>query len=256
MRPFEKIGTYTTFPNEVLDIIMPNCKPNTWKVVCVTVRKTLGWHKREDTISLSQYQELTGIKGRGTLISALRDAVDEGYITKLEDTYINTYHLNLEYETSAEIEGGSAEIVPESSAEIVPTKDSLKDIKSLTSSPSPKEKKKEVNLYVLAMERLELAFASARSNIIHLPSWGTQAQAKASMTLWRNPCKEIWEMCDKNTTVAESYIHHATKQMMNDNLTVSTPRSILEVCKSLILDGAVVSEGSAGAVDENTGGSW
>ena len=113
-KPFAEIGNYTTFPNEIIDHIMPKCKPNTWKVVCITVRKTIGWHKDEDQISLSQYMKLTGIVGRSTLSQALQDAVTQGYLIKTEGP-TNSYAINRDYEIE-----GSPISVPASSPKTVP----------------------------------------------------------------------------------------------------------------------------------------
>lgn len=95
--PFADIGNFTTFPNAVLDYVMPECRPNTWKVVCATIRNTIGWYKDEDVISLSQYQRITGIKSRGTLVAAINDALDMGYITRVRRASFE-YALNEKYE--------------------------------------------------------------------------------------------------------------------------------------------------------------
>ena len=130
VKPFSEIGNYTTFPNAIIDEIMPRCKPNTWKVVCATVRKTIGWHKDDDKISLTQYMELTGISGRSTISTALKDAVSQGYLVKKEGR-INTYSINREYKLPSPkiVPEASPKIVPEASPKIVPTKESktLKD---------------------------------------------------------------------------------------------------------------------------------
>lgn len=102
IKPFEDSGGYTVFRDEILDHIMPNCQPNTWKVVCATIRKTVGWHKLQDKISMSQYQEITGIKSRPTLINAIQDALEKGFIIREESGNSFVYRINRDYEISLE----------------------------------------------------------------------------------------------------------------------------------------------------------
>ena len=73
---------YTQFQNWILDDIMPQCNPNEWKIICAVIRKTSGWGKTEDEISLSQFAQLTGIKSRPTLVKAIDAAIEHGFITR------------------------------------------------------------------------------------------------------------------------------------------------------------------------------
>lgn len=61
----------TQFPNLLLDEIWPFLTPSEAMVLAVAVRRTLGWQKREDMISLAQFCEATGL-GRRTVQKALR----------------------------------------------------------------------------------------------------------------------------------------------------------------------------------------
>jgi hypothetical protein len=98
VKPFNNAGGYTTFDNYILDYVMPNCKPNTWKVVCATLRKTKGWQKYSDVISFSQYMELTGIKNRTTMNDAIQDALNSGYIVRIPNGQSFSYALNRDLE--------------------------------------------------------------------------------------------------------------------------------------------------------------
>jgi len=98
IKPFEKVGGHTTFDNAILDHIMPRCKPNTWKVVCATIRKTVGWNKDYDPISFSQYQKSTGIASKGTLTDAIQDALDNKFIEREAFGNSFIYSLNKNYE--------------------------------------------------------------------------------------------------------------------------------------------------------------
>jgi len=60
----------TQFPNMLLDEIWPLLTPSEAMILAVAVRRTLGWQKREDMISLAQFCEATGL-GRRTVQKAL-----------------------------------------------------------------------------------------------------------------------------------------------------------------------------------------
>ncbi|MHA2085614.1 MAG: replication protein [Candidatus Thorarchaeota archaeon] len=105
IKPFEDTGGYTTFDNAILDLIMPLCKPNTWKILCATIRKTRGWGKEQDAISITQFMRLTGIKNRSTVVAAIQDSLDMGLLICDDSKLTNVYSLNRKYEidTSTEI---------------------------------------------------------------------------------------------------------------------------------------------------------
>jgi len=53
-----------------------------WQVLWAILRKTYGWNKKEDWISLSQFQELTGIK-RPNIIRALKKLIQKNIVIKM-----------------------------------------------------------------------------------------------------------------------------------------------------------------------------
>ena len=105
INPFAGSGGHTAFHNSILDYIMPRCTSNEWKVVCITLRKTIGWQKEEDWISLSQYQKLAGIKSRPTAHKAIQGCLSKGFITRSPYKDSFKYALNRNY--GIEIDTGS-----------------------------------------------------------------------------------------------------------------------------------------------------
>ena len=75
---------YTKVGNWLFDVVMPAAKPNTFKVVAAVVRCTDGWNKKQDKISLSRFQQLTGIRNKTNLIRAIQDAIASGYIERVK----------------------------------------------------------------------------------------------------------------------------------------------------------------------------
>jgi len=137
IKPFANTGNFTAFDNAILDYILPECAPNTWKIVSVTIRKTRGWHKEEDWISISQYMKLTGIKNRTTCHNAIQDALSKGYLIRRPyRTQSFKYGLNKEYEIRT-----STETVPVTSTEnvLVPSTESVLTKETITKETIAKE---------------------------------------------------------------------------------------------------------------------
>ena len=66
----------------------------------VILRKTYGWHKKEDRISLSQFAEMTGMK-RQNVLRAINKLSSKKIIVviKNDSTQINIYKINKDFDT-------------------------------------------------------------------------------------------------------------------------------------------------------------
>lgn len=69
---------YTQIPNVILDA-MGEMSGAEFKVVMAIARRTFGWHKERDKISLRQLMEITGLSKQG-VVSAASAGVDAGFI--------------------------------------------------------------------------------------------------------------------------------------------------------------------------------
>lgn len=58
---------YTQTPNILFDEIMRDLNGAELKVILAVIRKTFGWHKERDRISLTQLEEMTGLSRQGIL---------------------------------------------------------------------------------------------------------------------------------------------------------------------------------------------
>ena len=56
-------------PNVIFDQVMPKVSHATFKVLMAIVRKTYGWNKVSDHISIKQITDMTGVKKTGVLAS-------------------------------------------------------------------------------------------------------------------------------------------------------------------------------------------
>ncbi len=73
---------YTQCPNVIFDYWLPILGFAELKIFMVIIRKTFGWHKIKDRISLSQLQKLTGISGKHHILKAIQDLEERKLIKK------------------------------------------------------------------------------------------------------------------------------------------------------------------------------
>lgn len=82
-------------PNAVVDDLMSRLSPNAFKCYVLIVRKTTGWGKSADKISISQFQAIAGIKKRDTVISALAELEKLNLILPVKKAgLVNEFRLN------------------------------------------------------------------------------------------------------------------------------------------------------------------
>jgi|GEM_PF-6482694 len=72
---------YTQTPNALFDEWLPKLKLVELRVLMVILRKTFGWHKIRDRISLTQLEKLTGSQ-RSDILKAAKKLEELGLVTK------------------------------------------------------------------------------------------------------------------------------------------------------------------------------
>ena len=86
---------YTQIPNIYFDEIMQILNQTENIVFLVIMRKTFGWHKKRDNISYSQIMELSGIKSRSTVSTALKGLLEKGLIETLKTGQLINYTVSI-----------------------------------------------------------------------------------------------------------------------------------------------------------------
>ena len=72
---------YTQTPNDLFDHWLPLLKEVELKVLLVIMRKTFGWHKTRDYISLSQLEKLTG-STQTNITKSIKTLIEKGLVSK------------------------------------------------------------------------------------------------------------------------------------------------------------------------------
>jgi len=88
---------YTTIANEIIDNLQSlYLSPNEWKILWTVVRKTYGWKKKEDRISISQFQTATRLS-RPNAHRAIRSLVAKSILVAKQSTAGTIYSFNKRY---------------------------------------------------------------------------------------------------------------------------------------------------------------
>jgi len=91
---------YTRIANEILEhgLAKINLSAYEYRILAVLWRKTYGFGKTEDTISVTQFERATGIKRRHVK-KTLDSLVTKNIVFKDRKSYISTYGFNKDYES-------------------------------------------------------------------------------------------------------------------------------------------------------------
>jgi phage replication O-like protein O len=89
-----------SIPNILFDYWMAKLSPGEFKVLMAIARKTYGWHKQKDRISLRQLTEMTGLHKSG-VIKATESLIEVGLVTKIKSKgeygdEPNQYEINVD----------------------------------------------------------------------------------------------------------------------------------------------------------------
>jgi len=117
--PIER-PNYTQIPNELFDKYQQKLPPTSFSVLMAIARKTFGWHKEKDSISLSQLEGITGLS-RPTIIGAIKHLEKMNIVSTIkQEKRATVFEIIVE-----DVETGK-EILPEedeAGKEILPEKD-------------------------------------------------------------------------------------------------------------------------------------
>ncbi|OCG69197.1 hypothetical protein A9G41_06560 [Gilliamella sp. Nev5-1] len=84
-------------PNAVIDELMADMSANALRCYLLITRKTTGWGKTSDKISISQFMQSLGIKDKRTIYAALSELTNLGLINAIKNNgEITEYSLVLE----------------------------------------------------------------------------------------------------------------------------------------------------------------
>jgi len=161
--------------NEIVDKLCSFRIPGEdWLVLWTILRKTYGWHKKEDEISITQFERITGLK-RASVYRAIKGLLAKKLIdvSKRANSNINIYNFNKNFEEWISI-SKSATPISKSANESI--------------SKSATHKRKERNNYI---EPISKSANTPNPNVkLFIDYWHTLFQQKFSQNYVWNGAKE------------------------------------------------------------------
>jgi len=113
--------------NWLFDEVMPQVSGNAFKIICAVARKTWGWNKNADAISISQFADMLGTSSRSNTIRSINAALETGFISRTKSKRQSIYRMNFNQSDSTktvpysnDTVEGSTKIVPSGSTKTVP----------------------------------------------------------------------------------------------------------------------------------------
>jgi hypothetical protein len=208
--------------NWLMDTVMPQVDGATFKVIGIVARKTWGWNKASDMISIGQFMTLTGTKNRTNMTRAIQSALDSGFISRQESgngfsyspAFASTESVLPSTESVLAKGANSTESVPLASTESVPTTIKEKEI-------------------IITGDPIELLAAHFTTISGRMPTNGHFAED------WQKPLELILSSYGENTDKAKEAISQAitftrtNKPKGGGSYRISNPRSIVNIVANL-----------------------
>jgi phage replication O-like protein O len=109
---------YTQIPNVILDEMAKDMGEAELRVVLAICRKTFGWHKVRDKISLSQLEEMTGLSRPGVL-NGIEACTRKGLVLRVKSGLSYTYELVITSKHGLPVDAQLVNVVYQSGEEVV-----------------------------------------------------------------------------------------------------------------------------------------
>lgn len=159
-------------PNAFVDHIMTQVSGNATKCYLLVVRKTVGWGKESDRISISQFKKYTGVNDPKTIHKVVKELEDFGLIlSKKERGLITEFSLNFEpldqYQKTPPVPKNTStkKRVKSSTKKPHSTKDNIYKTQIKESKPKKIHRKIELKNLGLVSESTAKEFIDHRVNI-------------------------------------------------------------------------------------------
>lgn len=134
---------YTQIPNLLLEEHIKTMTEAEMRVALAIARKTFGWHKRQDKLSLSQLMNLTGMSRQG-VINGIEAGIARGIIRRESDGQSYLYELVIKEAVVNEVDQSErSETSQRSRPQLVNEVDQLKSETSQRSRPTKEKENKE-----------------------------------------------------------------------------------------------------------------
>lgn len=138
---------YTQIPNAIFELMADKDAHLTeaeLRVILAIARKTFGWHKKRDKISLSQLETLTAMS-RPSIVAGLEAAIDRGIVRRTPDKNDKRggFFYELAVDEPNDQTSKKSELVKEVNQSNIFTRTSKESLPELVKNFNPQKKEKE-----------------------------------------------------------------------------------------------------------------
>lgn len=107
---------YTQTPNLLFDVLMRDLNNSELRTIMAIIRKTLGWHKEKEVVSLTQLEQMTGLSRQGVingLYGKNREGglIERGLVVAVKTDQGNAYELNINSELVNQVDYQKPQVV-------------------------------------------------------------------------------------------------------------------------------------------------
>ena len=201
--------------NWLYDTVMPQVKSaNAFKIICVVARKTWGWSKNSDMISISQFKELAGIKTNTTAIKAVNVALESGFISRHKVGQSYVYRMQFYEKPVQKLDQiasiDSAPVTHKTSPETRPTSPETR-LELVQKLDTQREKE------LISINKLAETFTNLTG--FFMPA---DYESRMNQEQWVKPLQAI-----EGQGKAEERIKYGIQQIREKGYTIKAPKSIL-----------------------------
>ena len=225
---------YTQFPNEVIDA-MPKMTDAEWRVVCAICRKTFGWHKLEDQLSLSQLMRLTGLSRPG-VSGGITRAIEAGYVSRASYGQSFKYRLNI---TDPEATASKLDLLaedPTSKPSLLALVNPVYQLGPQLGNPVTTQKKvKDIVKDKCGLAPIltdfqiqQQAFILSFCTLTGVPE--PDHKGKSFGPLWGGPSAEVVKALNGSSL---EYLALAVERLRQGKMTISTPKSVVRTIMAI-----------------------
>ncbi len=229
---------YTKLANELIEAFSQIClSGREWQILWVIIRKTYGFNKKKDNISLTQFKEMTGIET--CHVAKVLKKLEEKEIIKIDrNQYLNRYCLNKQCLNRYCPNG--MKLLPKQAVKLLPkqavTKETKKNKRNTVAKATPSIKlgKETYSMEELTYEPLDAPTKSKnpygrKVMAVLVRKFAECAEVELSETFdaspWSKPLGAIYRNFGKDAKKTLAFIERATEYFKEKELSF-TPHTL------------------------------
>lgn len=217
---------YTKIANELLEAFSRlDASGSAWRVFMVVLRKTYGYHKKIDKVSLTQFEAMSGLT-RKSVCRGINELTELRVITVEKDGYINTYQVQKDYSLWDSVKPVTSDKND--------TKSSVKlDTKSSVRNDTYKRKKDNKDISDKSQKNMPWKKYNENDHSDDVPSIDADSGEKVEeVTKPKRHYKEVYEIFRVLGPVPLNWTVNTTEQKCADNL--FTERGLEQIKNALL----------------------